>query len=294
MTRTRTVDVLGADATGAQVDEVVAFVARLQADPSTHVIYLGIDEATVRSELADAHRWMERTFVARDGDGTVVGVLTADVAEERRRVWWLGPWAVDAGTADALLRAASRVVDELVDAEEFCPDSRNPHIERLALARGCAPHEPAIVLTRSLLGPQAAALPVAGSAVRPLQPVDHAAVARLHDELFPDTHTLGDALVAAEDTRIHVWGEPPAGYVATQVQADGGGYVDFLGVAPSARRTGVARDLLVAALHDLVARDVPSVHLTVRESNGAARSLYGSLGFDEERIAVPFRRGIAS
>jgi ribosomal protein S18 acetylase RimI-like enzyme len=37
--------------------------------------------------------------------------------------------------------------------------------------------------------------------------------------------------------------------------------------------------------------DATHAHLTVRSANDAARRLYASLGFTEERVLVPMRRG---
>ena len=83
----------------------------------------------------------------------------------------------------------------------------------------------------------------------------------------------------------------PVGYVAVEVQPDGSGYVDYLGVAAQARGAGLGRVLVAGALRGLAARGVTRVHLTVRVDNATARALYASLGFVEERVAVPYRRG---
>ncbi|WP_404820649.1 GNAT family N-acetyltransferase [Kocuria marina] len=58
-------------------------------------------------------------------------------------------------------------------------------------------------------------------------------------------------------------------------------YVGGLGVAPIARRQGLARMLIEAALASAEARDGDSVWLKVLSSNVGAVALYPALGFTE-------------
>ena len=54
-----------------------------------------------------------------------------------------------------------------------------------------------------------------------------------------------------------------------------------LGVAPSWRRRGVGRSLMVAALSEAGLAGARQVFLEVRESNLGARAFYAALGFSE-------------
>ena len=58
-------------------------------------------------------------------------------------------------------------------------------------------------------------------------------------------------------------------------------YVGGLGVAPSARRQGLARRMTQAALTSVEARGGDSVWLKVLSSNVGAVALYSALGFTE-------------
>lgn len=71
-----------------------------------------------------------------------------------------------------------------------------------------------------------------------------------------------------------------AGYVVTRAMADEGEILN-LAVAADQRRRGVGRRLAGTALEQLAASGARTVYLEVRESNAAARRLYGSLGFAE-------------
>jgi ribosomal-protein-alanine N-acetyltransferase len=54
-----------------------------------------------------------------------------------------------------------------------------------------------------------------------------------------------------------------------------------LAVHPDLRHQGVGQALLDAMLNDASARGTSQVYLEVRESNVAARQLYGTRGFEE-------------
>ncbi len=54
-----------------------------------------------------------------------------------------------------------------------------------------------------------------------------------------------------------------------------------IGVLPEARRQGLGRSLLLAAMHRAAENDARSLFLEVAEDNAAARNLYCSLGFVE-------------
>ena len=54
-----------------------------------------------------------------------------------------------------------------------------------------------------------------------------------------------------------------------------------LAVLPDARRQGLGRDLLCAAMRRAAETDARTMFLEVAEANGAARRLYTSLGFTE-------------
>ncbi len=271
--------------------DVVAYVTTAQDDPARHVTFVGVGAASVRNDLTAIDDWRDQTFVATGPDGHVVGVLLVDTDDELGRCWWLGPWADDEATARALLDAAAPLVADL-HRREFAPDARNTVQADLATDLGYGPREASAILALDLTTWED---PPDAVTVLPLDTEDRDDVAALHDRLFPGTHTPGRRLVRDDGTSVLVVGEPPVGYVATQVQGDGSVYVDFLGVDPGARGRGYGRALVAAALRRAAADGVDRAYLTVRVGNAGARALYASLGFDEERIAQPFtqepRRG---
>ena len=76
------------------------------------------------------------------------------------------------------------------------------------------------------------------------------------------------------------------GYIVAWMVADEAEIAN-LAVAPEARRGGVGRGLLDAALDTARGHGVRTVYLEVRESNAAARALYARRGF----VEIGRRRG---
>jgi [ribosomal protein S18]-alanine N-acetyltransferase len=73
-------------------------------------------------------------------------------------------------------------------------------------------------------------------------------------------------------------GHEVVGYVVMWLVADEAELAN-LAVAPGRRRVGIGRFLLDSAMAEALARGAKSLHLEVRESNVAARALYGGRGF---------------
>lgn len=278
------------------VRPVAVAVAGWQAEPVSHVVFVGEEPDVIAAEFAAEPRWRERTFVARDGD-EIVGVVLAAVDDDMGRVWWYGPWGSPHEAREAVLEAASAAMPSWVTEEEFGPDRRNHAVAALAEQRGCIRNTGSYVLSMDpLVAPDVA--PVAGVTVHALASPGAGALAddaaALHDLLFPGTHTTGARLVAAERTSVLVAVDDDGsllGYVASDVQADGTGYVDFIGTAPAARRRGVARALLAEQLRRWAAAGVAASNLTVREDSEGAQALYEGLGYVTVRTIAPWRRG---
>lgn len=276
--------------------ELARFAEPIQSDPATHVVYLGSEAPGIAMELAEA-TWEDVSAVAI-GDGTTAGWLIGDVDPEMGRVWWFGPFVAVTGperawasVADALLAAARDQLPDGVTEEEMAVDARFERCRRWASGRGFVEEEGSHVL--ELDGP----IEPPSTTVREIADADHSTVARLHDELFPGTHTTGARLVTGHDAthrRLVVEHDGDlAGYVAVELQPDGSGYVDYLGVAPAHRRRGLGGDLVRAGVIELRRLGAEGVGLTVRADSEGARDLYVSLGFREERFVVPMRLGFS-
>lgn len=296
-------------ATDDDLRSLSELAAPLQARADRHIAYLGTDAETIATEIDDLSRWTAVSAVALSPDDATspVGWLVGDVDEEMGRVWWHGPFVADspdldwAEVASALFDHAADLVPPTVTEAELAIDAAFDELAAWAGGRGFVVDPASAVLTLPLTGrPSAGDTPDdvgadPGPTVAPLAAADHPAVAALHGAAFPGTHTTGAQLVAGDGDGlarlVARLDGVVVGYVAVERSADGEAYVDFVAVAPEHRQRGIGRRLIEAAIARGHAWGCRRVALTVREDNAAARALYRSLGFTEERILVPLRKG---
>lgn len=91
--------------------------------------------------------------------------------------------------------------------------------------------------------------------------------------------SFGDSWGALADHE-RLWVEPGAAFARwSVVEAAGEAELLRIAVAPAARRQGLGQALLRAAEADLRTAGIQHLHLEVRTSNGAARSLYEAEGW---------------
>lgn len=279
----------------ADLDEVAARLAEAQDDPDQHVCYLSTTAAAIAAELADLPGGLTGCLVAVGG-GRPVGLLAADHALDPPRAWWHGPfvWGGEGwrGVADRLYTSARRRLPPLVTQEELGPDDRHVSMGDFARAHGFQPGPASAVLVLDGRLPDAP-----DAAVGPVTPSDRTELRGLHDGLFPQIPAPSDTATDADDPDHATLGVRRAGrlagYVVVERQADGGGYIDLVGVRPDLRGRGLGRALVVAGVCWLQARGCGQVSLTVREDLHAARCLYESVGFVEERLLRPWRKGFS-
>jgi ribosomal protein S18 acetylase RimI-like enzyme len=277
----------------AERDTVAALFAAAQVRPDRHICYLSLVAPAIGEELAslEPDGW-DGVLVARAGD-RLVGALGVEHDREPPRVWWHGPSVVAdlpyAGVADRLLEEARRRLPTHVVEEELAGDDRHADLAELAARHGFTTATASAVLTRAC----APAPDVPDAGVRAFADADRGAVAAIHDAAFPGAHLPGHRIDEGSDRFVLVAERAGtvAGYLAVDRFPDGTGYLDLLGVAPEARRAGVGAALVAAALRQLHREGIADAGLTVRETNHTARRLYDRLGFTEERLVRPFRRG---
>lgn len=276
---------------------VTAFVAEQQARSQTHIGYDASSPGAIAAdfEALSPHGWGGVT-VAFD-KGQLVGVLATDWDTDPPRVWWHGPYAAahdwDA-IAEAVYAHALSALPMQVTQQELAPDACNDRVARFAQRHGFVEEVGSAVLSRTLR--DLPNLPVQRARDCRITEVDEASrpqVEALHDRLFARTHTPGSRLLEGTDRVVlAAHRDSVVGYIAVERQAEGDGYIDFVGVTAAARARGIGGALVLRACAELRERfGCSSVHLTVQASNHSARRLYERLGFAEERVLVPWRRG---
>jgi ribosomal protein S18 acetylase RimI-like enzyme len=285
-------------ATVADLDAVIALVARLQQDPAHQIGFHGETEDEIAEELAALRPdWVDNAVVAADRNGRVRGVLSVEI--QGRRAYLYGPFVdvpanhpaaghVWQATADAMLRHASQLPRFTgVRTLDLFGHRRN----RL-LADFAARHGAPVRMTSKCFTLTAAplrSLLVRGpgqddrTTLLPPDPSIREAVVRLHDRCFPDAPTAGHDLVAGDrHTVVVLLGERGLlGYAAGYPQADEY-YVDVVGVEEEARSCGVGRTLVRRLLAELAVRGGvrDRAAAMIRDGNEASERMFTKLGFE--------------
>jgi ribosomal protein S18 acetylase RimI-like enzyme len=284
-----------------RVAEAAALVAACQEHPDTHVSYLSATASAIQEELGGLEPdGLGGVLVAVDGHDRIVGLLGVEHDADPPRAWWYGPCIAPdqdhSVVADALLAEARGRLPHHVTGQECAFDASSITLASFARRNGFIDEEGSAILWAAL--PLTVSRPaVADVEVGAPDPGMVAQAQDLHDRLFPGTHSTGQHALRDDPDRVVLVAHRAGlvvGYLVAERQADGYGYIDFVGVAAGQQGRGIGRVLVAAACQELADRyGCPRVDLSVRESNVAARHLYASLGFIEERVVIPWRQGFS-
>jgi ribosomal-protein-alanine N-acetyltransferase len=127
---------------------------------------------------------------------------------------------------------------------------------------------------------------LSGIYLRTALPEDIPEVAELERICYGDPWPASSFAALPDNSRVfftvarHDVRGPVAGYVVAWYVMDEAELAN-LAVAPDLRGQGIGQALLDAMLSDASARGAAQVYLEVRESNAAARQLYGTRRFEE-------------
>ena len=282
----------------SDLDRLVELAVECQGDPNRSCPSLSDEAGAIAVELQQiegADEWTNVTWVALDDERNVIGWVAAESDESMGRVWWIGPYVADAASPladavlDGLMSAGLRSFEGFAE-HQLAVDARSTLLPRCAERNGFSAQEGSLALRIDDLDVDSVR---SVATIDAADPADTGAMA-LHDAIFPGTHSTGEDLFGIASDRhdryvARLDGEI-VGYVATELLHDGSLYVTDLGVSAACRGRGIGRALVATAI---LARSgvATHAHLTVRVSNTAARWLYGSLGFVEDVVLIPYRIG---
>lgn len=292
-------------ATPADLEDVIALIARLQTDPAHLIAFHGDSADEVAEELTGLRPdWASGAVVALDRNDRLRGVLSIEADDEQHRAYLYGPY-VDVpanhpaanqlwqATADALLDRAARLPRMAgVTRLELFGHRKNRLLADFAARHDVLAHTTTRLFSlsgdglRTLLVRAADAVPPAEDRIclLPADPAVRDAVARLHDRCFPHAPTSGRQLVAdgAEHTVVVLVGDAGVlGYAGGYAQAEEY-YVDVVGVDPACRSLGAGR-LLVRRLLAELARAAGARNRAaalIRLGNDASERMFTALGFE--------------
>ncbi len=295
-------DALYAVRAGCAARDQIDPLSTLEGVPSREQI------AEMLSNAVTEHR--QDCWLVAQVDGQVIGYIRIINWREADGMWvylapgWVLPQWRDHGIGTALLRWTEERIRRLAAVEhpnekaEFAGNASSTEPEAAALLQ----HEGYYVgytalelrLDASTPLPALTALP-AGIEVRPAQPDHHALIAASIDEAYRNEYAAGrfgedfDPVSYAADLgssrhdpslwQIAWEGDQIAGQVLTVIER-GRAEMFEVSVRPAWRRRGLARALLLRALHGLRGRGVGEMRLhTNDEFPTRAQDLYRSVGF---------------
>ncbi|HEU5474606.1 MAG TPA: GNAT family N-acetyltransferase [Actinophytocola sp.] len=300
-------------AASSDLDEVVALLARLQAEPAHHIAYHGQSAEEIAGELTALHpEWTAGTVLATDPTGRVRGVLAVEVASPTGPARLHGPYVDLPANHPAAERLWQQTADGLLDRALLLPALAGVgqltlcgHRQHRLLADFAARHDFRTGVTRRvfvLTGPALRAVLVRGrestvdSAVW-VPPAGHplaAEVVRLHERSFPRAPVTGRQLIAGEHGHtVAVLAAPDGliGYAAGHAR-DGELSVDLVAVDPNRRSRGAGRALVRGLLRELAVRHGARARAVavVALGNDAAERMCAALGFTLHLELVGYRR----
>ncbi|HSW03481.1 GNAT family N-acetyltransferase [Aquabacterium sp.] len=293
----------------AQWAALAAFAFQANQRDDGQVRCLHFEQGSSPQALADemlGHPDGEALFLsarplARADSSAWLGTIGAVLAPELGRAWLRGPLLAPGFAAADALRASALARSLIVALRDALPPvivrlDAFPQADEALLCAAYAAEGFEDRLVNHVLCATAPDTPAAGPAW-PASVADSAGdhkaaleAAALHAADFPEGYLTPDTLLSTRDDehRLLVARHPDGdgdvvGYLYVQHdRAAGDAYIDFLAVAPSARRRGTGRALIAAACHwAFVQRGLPRVTLTVRSDRAPALALYRSAGFVE-------------
>lgn len=283
---------------GAQFDELVAFVTRLNALTEHHIGFFGAREDDIRQTLAALDPPVHEGFVVAEADGVTVGLMGVECDTEIGRAWLFGPlidhpdWQT---LADRLYAAVQPLLPAGIHEHDIFCDVHNHNCRTFATRHGFDLRKEAAILNLSrerfaLVPPMAAESYVE---------VYFEQLEALHNLLFPGTYYTARQMVEKQDAETHLLvateNRQLLGYIFFKLEPEAAqGYIDFIGVAEPYRNRGIGKRLLAAAVHIMAAApQVQVISLTTTPANEAAMRLYAGMGFTLERTMAAFRKQIS-
>ncbi|WP_436794717.1 GNAT family N-acetyltransferase [Actinospongicola halichondriae] len=283
-----------------ELDAVLDLIVDQQSRPDRNAPSLGVSRPGVLSELQALDPAWADTVRVVDGSDGVLGAVVAEWDVGSRFGHVHGPWvAVDddewVGWARVLVDVALAQIPSEVTRRVLSGVAQHRCLAALAGQMGWQASEPNHVLVAAAEVIGSWPTEARGHALCPMASDDVDAVAELHDVEFPATYFSAEQLAARSTSGdqvvlvAHGVGGSILGYVAGQIQPDGDAYIDFVAVAPTARRAGLGRQLVAALCRALVpASTTGRVCLTVQDRREPAIALYEAMGFESEMVMVGY------
>ena len=271
-------------------------VARLIADqnstPATQCLHSDEIVETAYSRIRAIAEERDGAILAAVRD-EIVGACACEFDLDAGRAWLWGPFAADRDwkeVSEVLMSSLESRLPPAITRMDSFPNLLNQRAVEFYRGLGFSEgekHHVYVAERRATSSPTSVSL---------LLDEYLSEAGALHESLFPDSYLTGDGLAEKRSGPNRVFVETNGGAVLGYIVAecfeeDGEGYVHFIGVGPEARRAGVGRRLLEAALAWLFEeKGAPRTSLVVRGELTGAQALYEGAGFALKYTGLAMRR----
>ncbi|MFX0210358.1 MAG: GNAT family N-acetyltransferase [Candidatus Hodarchaeota archaeon] len=289
-------------ALSADLDDTTRFIERLQANESHNICYLPLQKDEIQFYLhEEGPCWPNNVLLAYKGK-KLIGFIRIITDAELGRAWIEGPLVDNAdwhSIADKLYTIAiENLLSDGINDYELCGDVANQRLSSFALHQGFS-QNPYRTIHISYKRNKLINLPVTLN-VSELTPKFQKAFIKLHDTIFPNTYYSGKQIVKMLNDKKKVFivdeNEFLRGYIYIILdESTNKGYIDFLGVAKSARRQGIGTRLVIAGIQWLYANfDINKITLCVNEKDIGVYDLYKKIGFEPLRWIQGYQKRLNS
>ncbi len=278
-------------ATPDDFDAIARLIQATSRSPATHCLHAETAES-VDDMVAEIRQLTNsgELIVAIARDHHLRAMIGCEYARELKRGWLRGPVQQDGVTeAQALYEAlVSSLPEEITRLDTFL-NAENADGDAFYRSKGYRPEG----LTHVYETSRETAI-FSDSMCRVLEEHQFEEFKRVHNHVFPSTYADGREIIEQLDPHkqvlVYVNHGEVLGYVRALVESEKEGYIEYLGVRSDARRQGIGRKLLHAALGYLIAeRGNDIVSLCVSDGNTNARQLYENVGFALKHTGVNLR-----
>lgn len=255
---------------------IASAMAGRNALPQERCGYIDTDEKSIASYLNEIYEDGGSIILSRDG------MVAGDVIDDNRSVEVIGPYG------DSVL-AVHELIEELRYRHPsydllFFVDRQNDHVIQAATELGATSDEHWIVERELVEGEP-------DPNIRLFRRGEF--VYSLHDEIFPRAYYAGRSLEEMSlsgqgKLAVYKDGSDVLGYIFYQTSP---AYIDFLGVAETARKQGIGSRLIEHACQDAWNEGDRRIQMSVRKINSPGVQFMEKHGFTivEENIALRLR-----
>ncbi|SDN09248.1 Ribosomal protein S18 acetylase RimI [Psychrobacillus sp. OK028] len=280
------------------LERLAAFLEIINKDDSFHIGYCGEDKKeiydTLSNDFSDID--MEKSFVVAYDKDNIVGALGFDIDEENKSAEVWGPFVQNGEDYSQIANVLWQVLEDTI------PFKLNEYMffvnEKNTLAKQFIEHKNGRETGHHLIlsADRTSLTDGEDIHIKNYDPIFHKSFSALHHLAFPNTYYNSEQILSriSDDNRLFIiqHNNKIKGYVYVEaIPLHGEGTIEYIAVYPDFRGSGIATNLMRAALHHLFSYEaIEEITLSVGANNKAAIALYMTSGFQLKHTLVAYKR----